>query len=108
MNLALLQVVRNTEQAFNWVNLSARRISQGPAKGFLKRRSLSLGAIFATNFLDEILLSYWPSISALSIEIDQDIAGLGAFACADDAAIFEFVHDPGSAAIAEPETALQE
>src|SRR5687768_11053588 len=49
-----------------------------------------------------------PAVSAGAVQINQNVARLGAFAGADDAAIFEFVHNAGSARIAEAQAPLQE
>ena len=46
--------------------------------------------------------------SSQGVEIDEDIAGLGAFARADVAAGFEDVQDAGGAGVAEAEAALEE
>src|SRR5437899_9296592 len=48
------------------------------------------------------------AIGAGAVEVDENVARFSAFAGADDAAVFEFVHDAGGAAIAEAEASLQE
>ena len=47
-------------------------------------------------------------VGAPAVQIDQNIARLGAFARADDAAVFQFIHDARGAAVAEAQAALQE
>ena len=41
------------------------------------------------------------AIRAGAVEIDQDIARFGAFVRADNAAVFQFVHDAGGACVAK-------
>ena len=48
------------------------------------------------------------AVRAPTIQIDQNVARLGAFARADDAAVFQFVHDARGAGIAEAQAALQQ
>src|ERR1035437_7820214 len=48
------------------------------------------------------------AIRAAAVEVYQDFARLGAFAGADDAAAFEFVHDARSAGVAETQAALHQ
>src|ERR1043166_3935843 len=40
------------------------------------------------------------------VQIDQDIARLGAFVGADDSPVLEFVHDAGRPRVTEPQPAL--
>src|SRR2546428_6965813 len=49
-----------------------------------------------------------PAISAGAVEIDQDVARFGAFARADDAAVFQFVHDTRGTRVTEAQTALEQ
>src|ERR1700680_4769761 len=48
------------------------------------------------------------SVGALAVEVDQDFAGLGAVAGADEAAVFQLIHDARGAAIAETQASLQQ
>ena len=48
------------------------------------------------------------AVGAAAIQIDQNIARFGAFARADDAAIFQFIHDARGAGVAEAQAALQQ
>ena len=48
------------------------------------------------------------AVVAFAVEVNEDVAWLGAFARADVAAFFEDVHDAGGAAVADLEPALQE
>ena len=43
-----------------------------------------------------------------TIQINEDIPGFSTLARADDAAILQFVHDPGGARVSEPEATLHE
>jgi hypothetical protein len=47
-------------------------------------------------------------IGAGAVEVQEDVPGFSAFVGADDAAVFEFVHDPGGAGVTESEPALEE
>src|SRR2546421_10058667 len=47
-------------------------------------------------------------ICACAIEIDQNIARLGAFARPHEAAVLQFIHDAGGASIAEAKAALEQ
>ena len=51
---------------------------------------------------------FGPAVGAGAIEINEDVAGFGAFARADDAAVFQFIHDAGGAGVAEAQAALHE
>src|SRR6185436_18568877 len=48
------------------------------------------------------------AVCAAAVEVDEDVAGFGPVAGADDAAVFEFIHDAGGAAVADFEPALEE
>ena len=48
------------------------------------------------------------AVRAAAIQVNEDIAGFSAFARADHAAILEFIHDPGSAGVAEAQAALHQ
>jgi len=48
------------------------------------------------------------SVSTGPVEVDQDVARLSAFARANNAAIFQFIHDAGGAGVAEAQPALQQ
>src|SRR5690349_13964743 len=48
------------------------------------------------------------AIGAAAVEIDQNIARLRAFARADNAAVFQFIHDARRASITEAQPPLQE
>src|SRR5260370_14664612 len=45
---------------------------------------------------------------AAAVQVNQNVPRFGAFAGADDAAVFQLIHDAGGAAIAEAQTALQQ
>jgi len=59
---------------------------------------------------------FWGSILGLrrapirpaTVQVNQDVTRLGAFAGADDAAVLQLIHDAGGAAIAEAQAALEE
>src|SRR5437870_914773 len=77
--------------------------------------ALSLSRIRLTHYVSRITYHvsrftfHLPhSIRPCSIQINQYISRLGALTGADDAAVFQFVHDAGGAAIAEAQTPLQE
>src|SRR5665213_3828788 len=48
------------------------------------------------------------AVRAAAVEVNQNVARLRAFAGADDAAIFQFVHDARGAGVAEAQAALHE
>ena len=48
------------------------------------------------------------AIGAFAVQVNQDVARFGAFAGADDAAVFEFVHDARGAAVAQAQAALEQ
>ena len=47
-------------------------------------------------------------VVAFVVEVNQDFARFGTPALADDAAVFQFVHDARGAAVTEAQTALQQ
>src|ERR1035437_2028654 len=47
------------------------------------------------------------AVGTAAVEVNQDFARLGTVALADDAAIFQFVHDARRAAVAEAQAAVQ-
>ena len=53
-----------------------------------------------------VLLSL--AVCAAAVQINEDVARLGAFAGADDAAVLQFIHDARGAAIAEAQAALEQ
>ncbi len=56
-----------------------------------------------------ILNGFLPAaVMAFAVEVDQDFARLGTFALADNAAIFQLVHDARGAAVAEAQATLQQ
>ena len=48
------------------------------------------------------------AVGSFAVEVNQDVAGLGAPARADDAAVLQLVHDPRGSAIAQAQAALQQ
>jgi hypothetical protein len=67
----------------------------------VEQADVSLGRTTTTGWFAEVF-------GAGAVEVDEDVAGFSAFAGADDAAVFEFVHDAGGAGVAEAEAALEE
>src|ERR1035438_870219 len=48
------------------------------------------------------------AVMTFAVEVNQDFARLGAFALADDAAVFQFIHDASGSAVAEAQATLQQ
>src|SRR5216117_4035316 len=48
------------------------------------------------------------AVGAGAVEINQDVPRLRAFARADEAAVFQFIHDARGAGVAETQAALQQ
>src|SRR3979411_15430 len=48
------------------------------------------------------------AVGAAAVEVDKNVARFGAFAGADDAAVFQFIHDAGGAGVAQAQAALHE
>src|ERR1017187_5538550 len=67
---------------------------------------------YALNFIaasgDSLHRALRAAVGAPALEIYQDVARLGAFAGADDAAAFQFVHDARGAGVAEAQPPLQQ
>jgi hypothetical protein len=42
-----------------------------------------------------------------AVEVDEDVAGFGAIAGADNAAVLQLIHDAGGAAVTESQSALE-
>lgn len=49
-----------------------------------------------------------PAVRTSAIQINEDVARLGALAGADNAPVLQFIHDARGAAVAEAEAALEE
>src|ERR1022692_2685190 len=47
------------------------------------------------------------AVVAFAVQVNQDFARFGAFALADDTAIFQFIHDARGPAVAEAQATLQ-
>src|SRR5690242_12448994 len=81
---------------------------------------MSAGNAFRSNTMFEIVCAWrlatclqllrfdGRAVRAGPIQIDKDVSRLGPFARANDAAIFQFVHDTGRATVAEPQSPLQQ
>src|ERR1019366_1204772 len=48
------------------------------------------------------------TVGAGAVEVDEDVAGFGAVAGADDAAVLQLIHYTGGTAVAEAQAALEE
>jgi hypothetical protein len=48
------------------------------------------------------------TVGAAAVQVDEDVAGLGAIAGADDAAVLQLVHDAGGPPVAQAQAPLEQ